>query len=197
MQPKEPVFVVGGSATVGPEGESAVELRPGDLASFPPGQTFIWTVLQAPLKMMRGIRTQSGKIEIISVNSKTDDLGHRVDLVEFAYQWKFDEALARQLGRKKFQLHCKAWGRSCAPKSFDRRNGDLSGRDVELLSPSLQLPSPTVCGAPVRGARRAHQALVTVARNKQFLLQIASEEKRWEYRGDDYQVAIDTFKLTY
>ncbi|CAK9064885.1 unnamed protein product, partial [Durusdinium trenchii] len=85
--------------------------------------------------------------EIISVNSKTDDLGHRVDLVEFAYQWKFDEALARQLGRKKFQLHCKA--------------------------------------------------LVTVARNKQFLLQIASEEKRWEYRGDDYQVAIDTFKLTY
>ena len=54
---------------------------------------------------------------------------------------------------------------------------------MELLSPSLQLPSPTVCGAPVRGARRAHQALVTVARNKQFLLQIASEEKRPPRRG--------------
>ncbi|CAL1129088.1 unnamed protein product [Cladocopium goreaui] len=58
----ETVFVLEGSATVGPEGGSTVELQPGDLASFPPGQTFIWTVQSAPLRMKRGIRTQSGKI---------------------------------------------------------------------------------------------------------------------------------------
>ena len=33
--------------------------------------------------------------EIISVKSKTDDNGYRYDTVEFAYQWKFDEAMAR------------------------------------------------------------------------------------------------------
>jgi len=98
-------------------------------------------------KLLKDIVPGGAPQEIISVSSKTDELGHRIDTVEFAYQWKFDEALARQLGRKKFQLHCKA--------------------------------------------------LIAIARNKQFLLQIASEENRWEYRGDDYQVAVDTFKLTY
>lgn len=98
-------------------------------------------------KLLKDIVPAGAPQEIISVNSKTDDLGHRIDTVEFAYQWKFDEGLARQLGRKKFQLHCKA--------------------------------------------------LISVTRNKQFLLQIASEENRWEYRGDDYQVAIDTFKFSY
>ncbi|CAJ1454955.1 unnamed protein product [Effrenium voratum] len=58
----ETVFVLEGSATVSPEGGGAVALLPGDMASFPPGQTFIWTVQAAPLRMMRGIRTQSGKI---------------------------------------------------------------------------------------------------------------------------------------
>ncbi|CAE7353983.1 hypothetical protein AK812_SmicGene25997 [Symbiodinium microadriaticum] len=159
----ETVFILSGSATVTPEGGEAVTLLPGDLASFPPGRTFIWKLQSEPLQLMRGIRTQGGQIvaekllkdvvpegapqEIISATSKKDEIGHRIDIIEYAYQWKFDDAMARQLRRKKFQLHCKA--------------------------------------------------AVVVSRKKQFVLTIASEENRWPIRGDDYQIAIDTFKLTY
>ncbi|CAE7246037.1 unnamed protein product [Symbiodinium necroappetens] len=159
----ETVFILSGSATVTPEGGEAVMLLPGDLASFPPGRTFIWKLQSEPLQLMRGIRTQGGQIvaekllkdvvpegapqEIISATSKKDEIGHRIDIIEYVYQWKFDDAMARQLRRKKFQLHCKA--------------------------------------------------AVVVSRKKQFVLTIASEENRWPIRGDDYQIAIDTFKLTY
>ncbi|CAE7528095.1 unnamed protein product [Symbiodinium natans] len=105
------------------------------------------TQLAVAEKLLKDVVPEGAPQEIISVSSKQDELGHRVDYVEYAYQWKFDDAMARQLRRKKFQLHCKA--------------------------------------------------AVVVARKKQFVLTIASEENRWPVRGDDYKIAIDTFKLTY
>ncbi|CAJ1342530.1 unnamed protein product [Effrenium voratum] len=98
-------------------------------------------------KLLKDLVPEGAPQEIISTSSKTDEFGHRIDTVEYAYQWKFDDTLARQLGRKKFQLHCKA--------------------------------------------------LIAITRKKQFVLSIASEERRWELRGDDYQIALDTFKFLY
>eukprot|EP00419_Tripos_fusus_P025463 CAMPEP_0172712672 /NCGR_PEP_ID=MMETSP1074-20121228/61236_1 /TAXON_ID=2916 /ORGANISM="Ceratium fusus, Strain PA161109" /LENGTH=247 /DNA_ID=CAMNT_0013536631 /DNA_START=100 /DNA_END=843 /DNA_ORIENTATION=- len=46
--------------------------------------------------------------EIITAKSKEDALGRRYDIIEFRYQWYFEEELARQLGRQRFQLHQKA-----------------------------------------------------------------------------------------
>lgn len=46
--------------------------------------------------------------EIISAKSKTDVQGRRYDIVEFRYQWFFDEETAQQLRRDRFQLHQKA-----------------------------------------------------------------------------------------
>jgi len=98
-------------------------------------------------KLLKDVVPAGAPQEIISATSKKDEIGHRIDIIEYAYQWKFDDAMARQLRRKKFQLHCKA--------------------------------------------------AVVIARKKQFVLTIAAEENRWPIRGEDYQIAIDTFKLTY
>jgi len=98
-------------------------------------------------KLLKDVVPEGAPQEIISATSKKDEIGHRIDIIEYAYQWKFDDAMARQLRRKKFQLHCKA--------------------------------------------------AVVVARKKQFVLTIASEENRWPIRGDDYMIAIDSFKLIY
>jgi len=46
--------------------------------------------------------------EIISAKSKTDVLGRRYDIIEFRYQWFFDEETAKQVRRDRFQLHQKA-----------------------------------------------------------------------------------------
>lgn len=46
--------------------------------------------------------------ELIKVKSKTDGNGRRVDIVEYAYQWKFDPEMAKKVGKKRFQLHQKA-----------------------------------------------------------------------------------------
>jgi len=46
--------------------------------------------------------------EIISAKSKEDVLGRRYDIVEFRYQWFFDEETAKNLRRDRFQLHQKA-----------------------------------------------------------------------------------------
>mmetsp|Transcript_50901 Transcript_50901/g.95221 ORF Transcript_50901/g.95221 Transcript_50901/m.95221 type:complete len:161 (+) Transcript_50901:55-537(+) len=58
----ETVFILEGSASVTPEDGVEVTLLPGDLASFPPGRTFIWQLKSEPLRLMRGIRTQGGQI---------------------------------------------------------------------------------------------------------------------------------------
>ncbi|CAK0857632.1 unnamed protein product [Prorocentrum cordatum] len=46
--------------------------------------------------------------EIISATTQYDREGRRQDIIEYAYQWKFDDNMAKQLGRKRFQLHNKA-----------------------------------------------------------------------------------------
>mmetsp|Transcript_40638 Transcript_40638/g.81894 ORF Transcript_40638/g.81894 Transcript_40638/m.81894 type:complete len:248 (-) Transcript_40638:85-828(-) len=46
--------------------------------------------------------------EIIKAESKVDKGGRRYDVIEYAYQWKFDPEMAQQVGRKRFQLHNKA-----------------------------------------------------------------------------------------
>lgn len=46
--------------------------------------------------------------EIIKAESKYDKEGRRTDIIEYAYQWKFDETTARAVGRQRFQLHSKA-----------------------------------------------------------------------------------------
>lgn len=105
----------------------------------------VGTAQEVAQKLLKDLVPEGAPQEVIKAESKTDAAGRRQDLIEFAYQWKFDDNLARQLGRRRFQLHCKA--------------------------------------------------LVTVANKKQFLLLIASEEPRWAFRGDDYSVALQTFKI--
>mmetsp|Transcript_4599 Transcript_4599/g.14752 ORF Transcript_4599/g.14752 Transcript_4599/m.14752 type:complete len:248 (-) Transcript_4599:154-897(-) len=46
--------------------------------------------------------------EIVKAESKSDKSGRRLDIIEYVYQWKFDPEMAQQLGRQRFQLHCKA-----------------------------------------------------------------------------------------
>jgi len=46
--------------------------------------------------------------EIISAKSKEDLLGRRYDVIEFCYQWFFDEETRTQVRRDRFQLHQKA-----------------------------------------------------------------------------------------
>lgn len=46
--------------------------------------------------------------ELIKATTRFDKEGRRQDIIEYAYQWKFSEDLAKQVGRKKFQLHCQA-----------------------------------------------------------------------------------------
>lgn len=46
--------------------------------------------------------------EIIKAETKYDREGRRQDIIEYAYQWKFDDTMAKQVGRKRFQLHSKA-----------------------------------------------------------------------------------------
>lgn len=46
--------------------------------------------------------------EVIKATTKTDAQGRRYDIVEFRYQWFFDEETAQQLRRDRFQLHQKA-----------------------------------------------------------------------------------------
>lgn len=59
-------------------------------------------------KLMADVVPAKAPREIISSVSKTDSKGRRYDVVEYRYQWKFDDGLATQVGRKRFQLHCKA-----------------------------------------------------------------------------------------
>eukprot|EP00931_Biecheleriopsis_adriatica_P118567 TRINITY_DN93939_c0_g1_i1.p1 TRINITY_DN93939_c0_g1~~TRINITY_DN93939_c0_g1_i1.p1 ORF type:complete len:239 (-),score=51.12 TRINITY_DN93939_c0_g1_i1:75-791(-) len=96
-------------------------------------------------KIMGDLIPQGAPQELISATSGTNGLGGREDTIEFAYQWKFDQQMARMLGRQKFQLHAKA--------------------------------------------------KVTVANKKQYLVIIASEENRWQFRGEDYKIALDSFGL--
>mmetsp|Transcript_50344 Transcript_50344/g.146045 ORF Transcript_50344/g.146045 Transcript_50344/m.146045 type:complete len:251 (+) Transcript_50344:68-820(+) len=46
--------------------------------------------------------------EIIKAESKLDRNGRRIDVIEYAYQWKFDDDMAQKMGRQRFQLHNKA-----------------------------------------------------------------------------------------
>jgi len=46
--------------------------------------------------------------EIIKAESKFDKSGRRLDVIEYAYQWKFDPEMAQKMGRQRFQLHGKA-----------------------------------------------------------------------------------------
>eukprot|EP00930_Biecheleria_cincta_P064077 TRINITY_DN4961_c0_g1_i1.p1 TRINITY_DN4961_c0_g1~~TRINITY_DN4961_c0_g1_i1.p1 ORF type:complete len:254 (+),score=45.44 TRINITY_DN4961_c0_g1_i1:32-793(+) len=46
--------------------------------------------------------------EIIKAASFKDQSGRRNDIIEYAYQWVFDDATAKMTGRNKFQAHCKA-----------------------------------------------------------------------------------------
>jgi len=46
--------------------------------------------------------------EVIKATSNKDKLGRRYDVIEYAYQWKFDPDTAARLGRRRFQLHSKA-----------------------------------------------------------------------------------------
>lgn len=59
-------------------------------------------------KLMKEIVPEGAPTDIIKATSKIDKGGRRQDIIEYVYQWKFDDRLAQQLGRRKFQLHNKA-----------------------------------------------------------------------------------------
>merc|ERR1712107_15694 len=78
--------------------------------------------------------------ELISAKTKTDSQGRTYGIFEFAWQGKFSPESAKKLGRKRYQLHCKA--------------------------------------------------LLAVFRKKQFILQVTSEEKRWEDVAEQLSTSI-------
>lgn len=59
-------------------------------------------------KLVEDTVPKGAPLEIIKAESKYDKEGRRTDIIEYAYQWKFDSQAAMQLGRKRFQLHSKA-----------------------------------------------------------------------------------------
>jgi len=59
-------------------------------------------------KLVADLVPKKAPQEIIKVESFKDLAGRRNDIVEFAYQWVFDDATAKMVGRSKFQAHCKA-----------------------------------------------------------------------------------------
>lgn len=65
-------------------------------------------VQEVAAKLLKDLVPEGAPQEILKAESKETRTGRRQDIIEFAYQWKFDENLARQLGRRRFQLHCKA-----------------------------------------------------------------------------------------
>lgn len=58
-------------------------------------------------KLIEDLVPKGAVKEIISAKS-VDKNGRRADIIEYAYQWKFDDDSARRFGRRKFQLHNKA-----------------------------------------------------------------------------------------
>lgn len=58
-------------------------------------------------KLVADLVPKKAPQEIIKVESFKDLAGRRNDIVEFAYQWVFDDATAKMVGRSKFQAHCK------------------------------------------------------------------------------------------
>jgi len=58
--------------------------------------------------LMKDNTPEKAPKELISAESKVDASGRRYDVVEYAFQWKFEDDLAQRLGRKRFQLHQKA-----------------------------------------------------------------------------------------
>jgi len=96
-------------------------------------------------KVVTDIIPTGAPSEIISAQSKTDLQGRRFDIIEFRYQWFFDEDTAKQLRRDRFQLHQKA--------------------------------------------------LIQIDKKKQYLLLVSIEENRWNVKGDQMSMAIDTWKL--
>jgi len=59
-------------------------------------------------KLMEETVPKGAPKEIISAKTTFDKAGRRLDIIEYAYQWKFDPEMAQQVGRKRFQLHSKA-----------------------------------------------------------------------------------------
>jgi len=59
-------------------------------------------------KLMEDSVPKGAPQEILKATTQYDKEGRRQDIIEYAYQWKFSDDLAKQVGRKKFQLHCKA-----------------------------------------------------------------------------------------
>mmetsp|Transcript_13865 Transcript_13865/g.24421 ORF Transcript_13865/g.24421 Transcript_13865/m.24421 type:complete len:234 (+) Transcript_13865:67-768(+) len=105
----------------------------------------IGDAMEVGKRFLKDLAPEKAPQEVISAVSKKDYMGRRKDIIEFAYQWKFDEAMAQKIGRKKFQLHGKA--------------------------------------------------IVEVVKRQQYVCIIASEEDRWKFRGDDYDVALSTFQV--
>lgn len=68
----------------------------------------VGTPEQVAKKLVADLVPKKAPQEIISVSSFKDVSGRRNDIIEYAYQWVFDEATAKQTGRTKFQAHCKA-----------------------------------------------------------------------------------------
>mmetsp|Transcript_7801 Transcript_7801/g.12408 ORF Transcript_7801/g.12408 Transcript_7801/m.12408 type:complete len:250 (+) Transcript_7801:78-827(+) len=87
-------------------------------------------------KLLKDLVPEGAPKEIISAKSRDDKYGFgRQDIIEFAYQWKFDEGMARQLGRKRFQVHMKALVSINRGKQFlvvigsEENRWDLRGTD--------------------------------------------------------------------
>eukprot|EP00929_Paragymnodinium_shiwhaense_P036834 TRINITY_DN196_c0_g1_i2.p1 TRINITY_DN196_c0_g1~~TRINITY_DN196_c0_g1_i2.p1 ORF type:complete len:266 (+),score=89.33 TRINITY_DN196_c0_g1_i2:78-875(+) len=59
-------------------------------------------------KMLKELVPDKAPQELIKTSSKTDSSGRKFIIIEYRFQWKFDPDLATQLGRRTYQLHCKA-----------------------------------------------------------------------------------------
>jgi len=68
----------------------------------------IGDAMEVGRKLMEDSVPKGAPQEIIKATTQYDKEGRRQDIIEYAYQWKFSDELAKQVGRKKFQLHCKA-----------------------------------------------------------------------------------------
>jgi len=74
----------------------------------------IGDVNEVAKRLIEDVVPKGAPQEVIKAESKMDREGRRQDIIEYRYQWKFDKDMAARLGRKKFQLHCKAERKICA-----------------------------------------------------------------------------------